>query len=752
VTRVAIALLVGFARPTLAQQDTKSADAADTIAGKPYVKLATRAQTEQAMRAQFAGGGVEWGPWQWLGPFPLAGGSKTIATPFPFELELVKSRNASASRGAASSVPATLPSPKWFGLDGSNGQGGADGSLAIDLAAVARAAAVASGSPLAPDAKLDHVVGYLRRTVTAREPTKLHVKVGSDDGLRLWLNGVLVVDAPVERGFDPDQHDVELALARGSNELVAKVAQDAGGWQFELAPRTVVDRAAEAALEWRLECDFPDGESRHWRLATVAVPESAALEVGGVDLLADGRPVVCTRHGDVWIVDGAYDTPSIAPKVALFASGLHESLGVAVRPDARAKEGWCAMVAQRGELTRLVDVDGDGRADLYETVCDAWQISGNYHEYAFGPRFDDAGNAWVTLNLGHVDRETVMGTLVPTRGCAVRIAPDGAMEVVADGLRSPDALNLLPGVGMAYTDNQGDYVATNKLSPLTVGSFHGHQSTLPMRAFEPLAHGHDGFAVTSWKKGDALPTRTPAAVWFPYGKMGQSASDFVVDTSGGKFGPFAGQLFVGDQTHATVMRVALESVVGADGVSVLQGACFPFLAGFRSGVHRLCFAKDGSLFVGLTDRGWGSRGSWRDGLERVLYTGVEPFEVRSIHVVPDGFDVEFTADVDPASVASSAGAAPSRSPIHVKSWTYEYHPAYGCAELESADHAIVAVELRDARRLHLQLDRLRVGFVHELDLAGVRSARGESLLHSLAWYTLNVVPPSSGTPGVPRKK
>ena len=59
-----------------------------------------------------------------------------------------------------------------------------------------------------------------------------------------------------------------------------------------------------------------------------------------------------------------------------------------------------------------------------------------------------------------------------------------------------------------------------------------------------------------------IPELLPPAVYFPYPKMGQSASGIVCDTTGGKFGPFAGQMFVGDQSASTVMRVALEKVNG----------------------------------------------------------------------------------------------------------------------------------------------------------------------------------------------
>ena len=50
------------------------------------------------------------------------------------------------------------------------------------------------------------------------------------------------------------------------------------------------------------------------------------------------------------------------------------------------------------ELTRVRDTNGDGRADRFETVSDAWGYR-NYHEYAFGSKFDAQGNLYVALGL-----------------------------------------------------------------------------------------------------------------------------------------------------------------------------------------------------------------------------------------------------------------------------------------------------------------------------------------------------------------
>ena len=99
-----------------------------------------------------------------------------------------------------------------------------------------------------------------------------------------------------------------------------------------------------------------------------------------------------------------------------------------------------------------------------------------------------------------------------------------------------------------------------------------------------------------------IPELKLPAVWFPYRKMGMSSTDVLCDTTAGRFGPFAGQLFVGDQTNASVMRVALEQVAGE-----YQGACFPFRKDLDCGVNRMCFGQDGSMFVGLTNRSYVDR-------------------------------------------------------------------------------------------------------------------------------------------------
>ena len=130
-------------------------------------------------------------------------------------------------------------------------------------------------------------------------------------------------------------------------------------------------------------------ESDYYQIETFST-EELPMEVGAMTLMSDGNLLVGTRRGDVYVLENPYGDPASAV-FRPWARGLAQPLGFLEH------NGWI-YTAQRGELTRIKDSNGDGKADIFETVCDAWDISGNYHEYNFGPRMDKEGFMWITLN------------------------------------------------------------------------------------------------------------------------------------------------------------------------------------------------------------------------------------------------------------------------------------------------------------------------------------------------------------------
>ena len=458
-------------------------------------------------------------------------------------------------------------------------------------------------------------------------------------------------------------------------------------------------------------------EDDYYRIIPFNIPPYINLEAGGIELMPDGRLAVSTRRGDIYMLDEPFADPPGNVVWTKYAGGLHEVLGIHAVGDS-------LLATQRCELTRLKDEDGDGRADLFETINDDWEITGDYHEYAFGSPRDKDGNTWVVLCLtGSFTSD------VPYRGWCVRVTPDGKLLPTCSGLRSPGGIGMNELGDMFYTDNQGPWNGTCSLKHLRPGSFQGHpggnqwykltDGVIGPRPDDPQSESR---LMVEAKK---LPELEPPAVCFPYKKMGQSASGIACDTTGGKFGPFAGQLFVGDQTQSTVMRVFLEKVNGH-----YQGACFPFRGGFGSGSLSLKMTDKG-MFVGGTNRGWGSRGNKPYSLERLVWTGKVPFEVIEMRAKPDGFELTFTQEFDAKSAAEIAS-------YELQTYAYIYQSSYGSPEVDHTKPTILRAEIgSNSRSVRLYIDGLQEGHIHELHLPGVRSATGSPLLHDVAYYTLN---------------
>ncbi len=486
-------------------------------------------------------------------------------------------------------------------------------------------------------------------------------------------------------------------------------------------------------------------EEDYYKMITIPVPEGILLEVGGVATMPDGRVAVCTRRGDVWMIENPYGE-SGDPKFTLFASGLHEALGLLYHDGA-------LYSAQRGELTKLMDKNGDGRADVYETVY-AWPISGHYHEYSYGPKLAPDGSFFVSGNVAFGNEEWWRGeSRTPWRGWTFKITPDGKLQPWATGVRSPCGLGVIDGE-LFYSDNQGDWVGSGGVWHLAKGDFVGHPAGLkwssnpasPVKLttqklyarVDPMQNKIDGgYVKPSNIENDTkpnflyevkkdIPELKLPAVWLPHGVLGISNSEIVTDDTEGKFGPFSKQLLVGDQGQSKIMRLVLEKVKGE-----YQGVAFDFRQGFQSGVLRMNWGHDGSMFVGETNRGWGSSGTTNSGLQRLVWTGKTPMEMKTVKSMPDGFEIEFTMPVDKtmANDLSSYGG---------RSYIYKYHPVYGSPTVNDQNLNIKGVKVSDDRmKVRLVIDNLRQYYLHELNLSGIRSEDGMQLLHAMAYYTLN---------------
>ena len=276
-------------------------------------------------------------------------------------------------------------------------------------------------------------------------------------------------------------------------------------------------------------------EAAFYKIVDVPIPDDVLLEVGGLALTDDDKLGVSTRRGEVWVIDKPY---SANPIYKRYAHGLHEPLGLNFRDNG-------FYLSQRGELTRLEDKNGNGKADVYKTIY-SWPLSGNYHDYSYGPKFKKNGNMLVTLNLSWIGHGA---SLSKWRGWLLEITPEGEMTPIATGLRSPSGFEMNADGDVFYTENQGDWVGSGRMTHLEKGDFAGNPEGLVWsgEANSPIALKMDDIeresGLSLYEYSKKIPAMKAPAIWFPHTILGISTSDILYDTTNGKFGPFEGQLF-----------------------------------------------------------------------------------------------------------------------------------------------------------------------------------------------------------------
>src|SRR6056297_508082 len=459
-------------------------------------------------------------------------------------------------------------------------------------------------------------------------------------------------------------------------------------------------------------------EAEYYQIVDIPIPDELAVEAGSFEVLPDNRLAIGTRRGDILLVDGAFDE-NPRPVYQRYASGLDEVLGMSYHDGA-------FYITQQGEVTRITDTDNDGRADRFETLSDAWGLR-NYHEFAFGSKLDPDGNIWVALCLSESYHSKV-----PFRGWCLKVTPDGQTIPICSGIRSPCGIGPNEHGVMFYAESQGPWNGSCSLKVLQPGGFMGHPVSFnwyelaPNMGDPPVEPNSRSRLLIERQRVKEL---VPYAVVFPYIKMGRSISGFMVDRTGGKFGPFENQIFIGDFSLSLMMRATTEQVNG-----VWQGACYPFREGLATGLLACQFTPQGDLIAGGTNRGWPVRGPKAFAIQRLDWTGKVPFEIKEINARPEGFLISFTKPVDRQLASDPASYS-------LETYTHVYQQGYGSPEIDQTTPKVTTASVsEDGLQVRLVIEGLMQGHVHDFDLSPLRAANGEPLLHVKAYYTLNEIP------------
>lgn len=462
-----------------------------------------------------------------------------------------------------------------------------------------------------------------------------------------------------------------------------------------------------------------------YKLVTVPLPKGA-VTVLGLCHKPDGTLAIVSWEGDVWEYKNKTWTR--------FAENLMEPNGIYYDEKEDAY-----YVSQKPELTRLIDINKDGKCDRYECITSAFGISGEYHEYHFGPVVDSLGRKYASLNLaargGFIvpDRKPKgkgggnMGYTAPYRGWVYRSDRQGHFKPLASGFRSPCGIGMSPNDELFITDNQGDWVGDCCMYYVREGNFYGHPASLPGRA------DFTEEKVSSMTAEDFKKLRSPPAVWFPREKIANTPGSPVWDTTKGKFGPFENQMFLGDQRQSNYFRSGVERVDGD-----YQGWCVDFLRGTASGTVKMSFDSKGRLWSAQVGRGWFSMGGKRTALQYAEWDGkTVPFAIHSANLTKTGFSVTFTHPIKEGSLPN------------VKSWHYNYYSTYGSAKIDEKDLDVSnATYSKDRKTISFDVP-LTAGKVYALEFPEQKNTQGVELDFKTIYYTLNKLRPKK-EPGLGR--
>lgn len=555
--------------------------------------------------------------------------------------------------------------------------------------------------------------------------TKAVFRLVSDGGSRIFIDDKLVInnDGPhnlrameSEIVLNEGKHPFRIEYFHGTyNKAVSLQWIPYGKKEFEVVPPelfTFTDNDIKRAQNKIIPLEslvipgdtFPLESVHPSLILSQARPSGFQPRVGGMDFLPDGRLVVSTWDsvGAVYILDGVQGNKPEAIKVKRIAFGLAEPLGLKVVDND-------IYIMQKHELTKLVDLDKDEIIDEYQTFCNGWKVSANFHEFAFGLVYKDGyfyGTLATAIDPGGASTQPQL----PDRGKVIKISKaDGSFSFVASGLRTPNGIGIGTDDEIFVADNQGDWLPANKIVHVRQGAWYGSRSV--------------DFKGTENLKED-LPV-----VYLTQDEIARSPSQPIRFDKG----PYKNQMLHGDITLGGINRIFVEKVNGE-----YQGASFRFTQGLEVGINRLLWGPDSSLYAG----GVGMRGGWAQygkltyGIQKLAYNEKPAFEMLSVSARPNGIEIEFTEPL-------KEGAGSKASDYMIKQWWFKPTAEYGGPKMDETNLMIDKIIISpDRKKVLLELNEMKAKHVLyvRLNYKTIKSSTNRDLWSTETWYTMNSIP------------
>jgi cytochrome c2 len=372
-----------------------------------------------------------------------------------------------------------------------------------------------------------------------------------------------------------------------------------------------------------------------WTLDRIGLPANNPFKrrVRPADLvfLAPDKAAVVTFEGDVWRLNFSGGRV----RWTRIAAGLCEPLSI------EQVEG-VVQVFTRNGIIRLRDSNADGETDFYEIHSSLIHHTAGTRGYPLDMEVDEAGRTWCSTG-GIVTGDKSLTNQAPANphaGAIMMISADGKkLEIVGSHAREPFFGRDPVSGRIMMSEQQGNWVPSSGIFPVTPGSDFGY--------------------------GSESPGRTLPAVWIPHDQDRSSASPMWM--RGSAFKAWEGGLL--DLSYGTG-RLFL--VRPADGAT--EGAVIPL--GIDTGLpvlHGRVHPGDGSIWL-AGFRIYDSGAPDLEGIARLRPAKEALASAVDARVVKDGVVIGFDTELDPATVVPES--------VRAKEWQYKRSSGYGSPRLK----------------------------------------------------------------------
>jgi len=199
--------------------------------------------------------GQQWGPWNAVGPFEHLLGHVNLDERHEPERQLGEMKHGRKGPDLSRVYRGEgRVDARWHEIAG--------GSTAFDVGQVNFAGVL----PAVPGKGnwANYSAAYLYRKAEVGSDREVRIHMGSDDGLKVWLNGAQVLERSVGRGVNVYDEALVLQMKEGVNHLLVKVVNGEGGWGFRMASwRTLnqlgISKAVDRGVQYFLDRQLIDG-------------------------------------------------------------------------------------------------------------------------------------------------------------------------------------------------------------------------------------------------------------------------------------------------------------------------------------------------------------------------------------------------------------------------------------------------------------------------------------------------------------